>query len=145
MGALAIVAAYAMPWLGVRVGNQGVVLSGMFLGGFLAGARDLRQFMPGASGDPNEAAMLRALVLFFPASGAVAALFALATAGRTGAALTSVLLCLLGALPLAALVVGLGQLPPGTSPELGLWTIGGGAAAVILGGAIDAGLARVRR
>src|SRR5258708_6403388 len=64
IGAMALLAAYAMPWFSVSVGNgQGITLSGLFLGRFLAGADDLRRFMPGARGGPAEVQQLRLLVL----------------------------------------------------------------------------------
>src|SRR5438876_3042860 len=69
IGGLALVAAYFMPWFG----TQGIVLTGEFLGRFLGANTDLSRFMPGASGDPREAQLLRALVYLFPASGLLAA------------------------------------------------------------------------
>ena len=53
-------------------------------------------------------------------------------------------LVLVGLVPLVALVVGLGRLPPGARPELGLWAIGAGAAAVLLGAALDLALGERR-
>src|SRR5439155_4136726 len=123
----------AMPWFGVSMSGQGIVLSGQFLGRFLSGATDLRQFMPGATGGPNEVRMLLMLVYLFPAAGLLAALLALLPWRRP----VDATLILVGVVPLVALVIGLGRLPPGAQPELGLWAIGAGAAAVLLGAALD--------
>jgi hypothetical protein len=137
IGGLALVSAYAMPWFGVSVNGQGVVLSGQFLGRFLSTTPDLRRVMPGAAGGPEEVRMLLALVYFFPACGALAALVAAATAWLSRRRAWNVLLILLGVLPLAALAVGLSRLPPGASPETGLWVIGIGGLAVVLGSIVD--------
>jgi hypothetical protein len=145
VGAVVLVAAYAMPWLSVQVApGQGITLSGLFLGRFLSGTDDLRRFMPGARGGAAEVQQLRALVLLFPACGALAGLVALATAFMARRLVANVVLALLGLVPLVALVVGLGQLPAGAGAELGLWVIGAGAAGVLLGAVLDAGLARAR-
>jgi len=133
IGGLTLVAAYAMPWFAVSMSGQGIVLSGQFLGRFLSGATDLRQFMPGAAGGPNEVRMLLMLVYLFPAAGLLAALLALLPWRRP----VDATLILVGVVPLVALVIGLGRLPPGARPELGLWAIGAGAAAVLLGAALD--------
>src|ERR687889_621670 len=77
IGGLALVAAFWMPWLGIQVGAQGALLSGEVLGRLLGSTSDLRQFMPGSSGNPLEAQALRALVFLFPACGALAAALAL--------------------------------------------------------------------
>jgi hypothetical protein len=140
VGGLALVAAYAMPWFGVSMQGQGVVLSGQFLGRLLSGATDLRQFMPGAAGGPSEVRMLLGLVYLFPTAGLIAALLALLPWRRAvdGA------LILVGVIPLVALAVGLGRLPPGARPELGLWAIGVGAIAVLLGAALDLALGERR-
>ena len=137
VGGLAVLAAYAMAWFGVNVQGQGVVLSGQFLGRFLSSTNDLRRVMPGATGGPDEVRMLLGLVLFFPACGALAALVAAGTAWAARRRFWNGLLVLLGALPVVGLFVGLSQLPAGAAPEIGLWVIGGGGAAVILGAAID--------
>ena len=138
IGALAIVAAYAMPWLGVQVGNQGISLSGQFLGRFLASTNDLGRFMPGATGGPAEVQQLRALVFLFPAAGALATLLVLLGIFLRRRRLVDLLVGLVALVPLAALFVGLSRLPPGTNPEIGLWVIGGGAAAAMLGALLDA-------
>jgi hypothetical protein len=137
IGALALVAAYAMPWFGVSVQGQGVVLSGQFLGRFLSSTTDLRRVMPGAAGGPDEVRMLLALVYFFPACGALAALVAAGTAFLARRRWWDALLLALGVLPLIALTVGVSQLPPGAAPETGLWVIGVGGAAVVAGAALD--------
>jgi len=72
IGGLALLAAYFMPWFGLSSPQGSIVLSGEFLGRFLSGTTDLRRFMPGASGDPNEARLLQGLVYLFPSAGAVA-------------------------------------------------------------------------
>jgi hypothetical protein len=142
IGGLAIVAAYAMPWFGVAMSGQGIVLSGQFLGRFLAGTDDLRRFMPGATGGAAEVQMLRGLVYVFPASGLLAAVVAAATAWSRFRRPSDVALVLLGLVPLAALAIGLSRLPPGSSIEIGVWTIGGGTIAVIVGAALDWSLGR---
>jgi hypothetical protein len=137
VGALAIVAAYAMPWFSISMGQQSISLSGQFLGRFLGSTQDLSRVMPGARGGPEEVAMLRSLVMLFPTSGAVATLLAVVTAFRPQRRLADILLTVVGVVPLVAVIGGLSQLPPGAAPELGLWVIGGGAAAVVVGGLLD--------
>ena len=137
VGGLAMVAAYAMPWFSISMGGQGISLSGLFLGRFLASTNDLSRMMPGARGGPEEVARLRTLVLLFPIAGGVAALLALSTAFATRRRLADLLLAIVGVVPLLAVVGGLSQLPPGAAPELGLWVIGAGAVAVILGALLD--------
>jgi hypothetical protein len=141
VGALGLVAAYWMPWFG----TQGLLLSGAFLNEFLSSTPDLRRVMPGATGGPQEAQQLRGLVLLFPAAGALGALVALA-AGLSAAhtKLWGIVLVLIGAVPLIALLVGVGRLPPGSTFEAGLWTIGLGAACVCLGGLLEAMIGRGR-
>jgi hypothetical protein len=138
LGGLALVAAYAMPWFGVSMGGQGVVLSGQFLGRFLSSATDLRQFMPGAAGGPSEVRMLLGLVYLFPAVGALAAVLALLPWRRP----VDAGLLLVGVVPLVALAIGLGRLPPGARPETGLWVIGIGGIAVVVGALLDLVLPR---
>lgn len=145
VGGVLLVAAYAMPWFGVDAGGgQIVTLSGLFLGRFLSSATDLRRFMPGAAGGPGEVAQLRALVYLFPAFGGLAVLASLLTAWWWRRRAVDALIVLLGTVPLAALAVGLGQLPAGARPEIGLWAIGGGAFLVILGALLDWLLDRLR-
>jgi hypothetical protein len=140
VGGLALVAAYAMPWFGVSMGGQGIVLSGQFLGRFLSGATDLRQFMPGAAGGPDEVRALLGLVYLFPVAGGLAALLALLPGRRP----VDAALVLVGLVPLVALLIGVGRLPPGARPELGLWVIGVGAGLVLLGAVADAALPAAR-
>ena len=142
IGGLALVAAYAMPWFGISMQGQGVTLSGQFLGRFLSSTNDLRRFMPGATGGPQEVQMLRALVYLFPACGALAALLAAATAPLRRRGIANALIVVLGLVPLIALVGGLSQLPPGSVIETGLYTIGAGAIAILVGAVLDVALAR---
>lgn len=138
VGGVVLVAAYAMPWFAVDVGNgQGITLSGQFLGRLLSSTNDLRRFLPGAAGGPQEVMMLRALVYLFPGFGMLAVLASLATAWWRRRRAADAAIVLLGVVPLAALAIGLGQLPPGARPETGLWTIGAGALAVVLGALLD--------
>jgi hypothetical protein len=137
VGGLALIAAYGMAWFGISVNGQGVVLSGQFLGRFLSTTTDLRRIMPGAAGGPEEVRMLLALVYFFPACGALSAVLALATAWLARRRWWNAGLVVLGLLPLAALAVGLSQLPPGAAPETGLWVIGFGGVAVVIGALVD--------
>jgi hypothetical protein len=141
VGGLGLVAAYWMPWFG----TQGLLLSGAFLNDFLSSTPDLRRVMPGAAGGPQEAQQLRGLVLLFPMAGALGAIVAVAaglTAGRNR--FWGLLLAVLGGVPLIALLVGLGRLPPGSTFEAGLWTIGLGAVCVCLGGLLEAVIGRGR-
>jgi hypothetical protein len=142
IGGLALVAAFFMPWFGVQVQGQGVTLSGQFLARFLGSTNDLRRFMPGATGGPQEVQMLRGLVFLFPSVGALAVLLVLATAARWRSTASTILLVLVGLIPLIAVVGGLSQLPPGSSIEAGLWTIAIGGVAVVLGALVDEGLRR---
>src|SRR6059058_4150573 len=108
VGGLALIAAYYMPWFG----TQGLLLSGQFLNTFLSGTTDLRRVMPGASGTPEEVFQLRLLVNLFPAAGALGAVLAL-LAGLRRRRSWGILLVLVGAVPLLALLIGVGRLPPG--------------------------------
>lgn len=141
VGGLGLVAAYWMPWFG----TQGLLLTGSFLNEFLSTTPDLRRVMPGTTGSPQEAQQLRALVLLFPSTGALGALIALA-AGLTArrGPIGGIVLAVVGGVPLVALLVGLGRLPPGSTFEAGLWTIGLGAACVCLGGLLEAVIGRGR-
>ena len=141
IGGLALVAAYFMPWFG----TQGIVLTGAFLGQFLGSTNALRRFLPGSSGGQAEVQLLRALVYLFPASGALAALLTiLGTLRLSLRALSNVLLAIAGLVPLIALILGLSRLPPGASREVGLWLIGAGAIAIVIGAALDTVLAKSR-
>lgn len=134
IGGLALIAAYFMPWFG----TQGIILTGSFLSQFLGNARDLRQFLPGSSGGAAEVQLLRGLVYFFPVCGGLAAV--LTVAGWVWPRLRRVthwLLAILGLVVLIALIVGQGRLPETASREVGLWTIGLGALAILIGAAFD--------
>ena len=145
VGGLAVVAAFWMPWMGIQVGTQGALLSGNVLGRLLSGTSDLRQFIPGSSGNPLEAQALRALIYLFPACGALAAGVALVDGWVGGRRPLMVLLVVAGLVPLAGLIGGLAFLPPNASREVGLWLIGAGSAAIVLGPIVNALLARHQR
>ncbi|MCC7367414.1 MAG: hypothetical protein IT306_03265 [Chloroflexi bacterium] len=142
IGGLALLAAFTMPWLGIQVGAQGALLSGDVLGRLLGSTTDLRQFIPGSSGNPLEAQALRALIYLFPTSGGIAALLALLEGwlGRRGWLTT--LIVVSGVVPLIGLLGGLGFLPPTASRQHGLWVIGLGSAAVMLGPLLNGLLSR---
>ena len=143
VGGLALVAAYFMPWFGVQVQGQGITLSGEFLGRFLARAdpAEVGRVVPGLAGSPNELLALRALVCRFPSTGGLAARLAvLATLRPALRRPLDVVLALVGLVPLIAVIAGLGFLPPGARPQPGLWTIGAGAVAILLGLALDLAL-----
>jgi hypothetical protein len=145
VGGLALVAAFWMPWLGIQVGTQRGLLSGNVLGGLLSGTSDLRQFVPGSSGNPLEAQALRALVYLFPACGALAAILALLEGWLVRRRSLTALLVMAGLVPLIGLVGGLGFLPPTSSREIGLWLIGAGSIAIVLGPLVNALLIGRRR
>jgi hypothetical protein len=145
IGGLALIAAFWMPWLGIQVGNQGALLSGDVLGRILGGTSDLRQFMPGSSGDPMEAQALRALVFLFPSAGALAVLLALVEGWLGRGRVVAILLIVVGLVPLIGLLIGLTRLPPNASREIGLWLNGVGSVAVVLGPLLNGLLARRRR
>ena len=142
IGALTMISAFAMPWFGVRMGNQGIVLSGQFLARFLEGTSDLRQYMPGSTGDPSEAWMLRGLVLFFPSFGAFTAILVGASILRPFSTALAIIVSLAGVFPLVVLGIGITRLPSNSSVEIGLWSIGVGATAVLLGVPLHARLSR---
>ncbi len=142
IGGLALVAAFWMPWLGIQVGSQGALLSGEVLGRILGGTADLRQFIPGSTGDPVEARLLRGLVYLFPVCGAIAAGLALLEGSTGRRRWLTALLLLVGVVPLIGLIGGLTRLPPTASREVGLWLIGAGSAAVMLGPIVNGLLAR---
>ena len=139
VGGLALVAALFMPWFA----SQGLLLSGQFLHNFLGGASqaELRQFLPPDS--VAQVGVLRALVDLFAACGAVAAALSLmgglAPASRLFA---NPLLALSGLIPLVAWAIGIGRLPAGSSPEIGLWLIAGGSVAILAGLAVELALSR---
>src|SRR5216683_2805701 len=118
VGGLGLLAAFFMPWFA----SQGLLLSGQFLHTFLSGASptELRRFLPNSSA--SEVGLLRVLVDLFAACGAVAA--AASLVGGLAVRLRPVantLLALTGVVPFAAWAIGVTRLPPGSSPEIGLW------------------------
>jgi hypothetical protein len=145
IGGLALVTAFWMPWIGIQVGAQGALLSGEVLGRILSGTADLRQFVPGSSGDPMEARLLRGLVYLFPVSGLIASGLALLEGWLGRRRWLAALVVIVGLVPLAGLLIGLTRLPPTTSREVGLWLIGAGSAAVVLGPLVNDLLARRQR
>src|SRR5260370_19992355 len=118
VGGVLLVSAFFMPWFS----SQGLLLSGQFLHLFLSNPGDLRRYLPGSSGSPAEAQLLRALVDLFPACGAVAFLAALAGAFVWRLSM-NILMGLAGAIPLIGWAIGITRLPPGANPEIGLWVI----------------------
>jgi len=134
VGGVLLVCAFFMPWFS----SQGLLLSGQFLHQFLSNPGDLRRFLPGSSGTPAEAQLLRALVDLFPACGVVAFVTALAGGVQhRWRRATNVLLGLSGAVPLVGWAVGIAQLPPGANPEIGLSLIASASVAVLIGLALD--------
>lgn len=134
IGALALVAAFFMPWFS----SQGLLLSGQFLHTFLAGASaaDLRRFLPSTS--PQQLQLLRVLVDLFPVCGGIGAIAAVM--GGIVAPLrliSNVLLGLCSLIPLLAWAGGITQLPAGAMSEIGLWLIALGSLAMLLGLAAD--------
>jgi hypothetical protein len=130
IGGLALIAAFFMPWFG----SQGLLLSGQFLHMFLTNASpaDLRRFLPSSS--PTEVQLLRVLVDLFPICGAIAAVAALLGGLYPPARLVlNIVLGLSGLLPLLAWAGGISRLPPGSSPEIGLWLIALGSMCVLVG------------
>jgi hypothetical protein len=142
VGGLALLAAFTMPWLGVQVGTQGALLAGDTLGRLIGGASDLRQFIPGSSGNPLEAQALRALIYLFPVCGVVAVTLALLEGWLGRRRWLAVLLVLAGLIPLIGVLGGLTFLPPNASRQHGLWVIGAGSVAVMLGPLLNMMLAR---
>jgi hypothetical protein len=142
VGGLTLVAAFWMPWLGIQVGAQGALLSGDVLGRLLSGTSDLRQFIPGSSGNPLEAQALRALIFLFPTAGGLAALLAILEGWLGRRRPLTILIVIVGLVPLIGLLVGLTRLPPNASRELGLWLNGVGSAAVVFGPIVNILLAR---
>jgi hypothetical protein len=142
IGGLTLVAAFWMPWLGIQFGAQGALLSGDVLGRLLGSSTDLRQFIPGSSGNPLEAQALRALIFLFPTAGALAVVLAILDGWLGRSRPLAILLIVVGLVPLIGLLVGLTRLPPNASRELGLWLNGIGSAAVVLGPLLNHLLAR---
>src|SRR5260370_41941936 len=112
VGGVLLTTAFFMPWFS----SQGLLLSGQFLHLFLSSPGDLRRFLPGSSGSPTEAQLLRALVDLFPACGAVAFAAALA-GGSVWRRAMNIILGLAAAIPLIGWAVGISRLPPGANPE----------------------------
>ncbi|MCC6179230.1 MAG: hypothetical protein IT305_28310 [Chloroflexi bacterium] len=141
IGGLALLAAFSMPWFS----TQGLLLSGDFLARFLGNPNDVRRFAPGLAADPSELRLLRGLVYLFPASGALACLLAVVTAlWRAAPGWLGMLLAASGLVPLVALLGGITRLPPGAHLEVGLWVIGAGALATLLGPQLNRLLRRQR-
>ena len=87
---------------------------------------------------------LRALVDLFPTCGAIASAAALVGGLAPGwQRPANMVLGISGALPLIGWALGITRLPPGANPEVGLWVIALGAAAVLGGLALE--LAMLRR
>jgi hypothetical protein len=145
LGGLGLIAAFWMPWLGIQVGTQGALLSGNVLGRLLSGTTDLRQFVPGSSGNPLEAQALRALVYLFPTCGVLATALALLEGWLGRRRPFTVLLVVVGIVPLIGVLGGLAFLPPTSSREIGLWLIGVGSVAVALGPLVNGTLGRRQR
>jgi len=98
----------------------------------------LRRYLPGSSGTPAEAQLLRTLVDVFPACGAVA--FVAALVGglwRGWRQIANIGLGLGGLVPLVGWSIGITRLPPGSNPEVGLWLIASASVAVLLGLGLD--------
>jgi hypothetical protein len=134
IGGVVLVSAFFMPWFS----SQGLLLSGQFLHQFLSNPGDLRRFLPGSSGSPAEAQLLRTLVDLFPACGAIAFITAL-TGGllRGWRRATNFVVGISGVVPLVGWAIGITRLPPGASPEIGLWLIASASVAVLVGLALD--------
>ena len=141
VGGLALVAAFYMPWFAI----QGLLLSGDFLARFLGNPAQLRQFAPALAGSPGDVQMLRMVVYVFPLFGGMAAILALMHGlWRRRPSGLSILLTLSGLIPLVALLGGVTRLPPGSSTEVGLWTLGIGSVMILAGPWVDRLLARSR-
>ncbi len=141
IGGLGLLAAFYMPWFAI----QGLLLSGDFLARFLGNPAQLRQFAPALAGNPSDVQLLRAVVYLFPLFGGLGTILALVHGlwlRRPG--WLAIVLTLSGLVPLVALVGGVTRLPPGSSPEVGLWTLGLGSALVMAGPWLDRLLTRPR-
>jgi hypothetical protein len=129
-GGLGLVGAFFMPWFS----TQNLLLSGQFLHEFLANPGDLSRFLPGSSGSPAEAPVLRALVDLFPACGTVAVGATLVGGlARNWQGPANAVLGVSGVLPLVGWAAGISRLPAGSNPQIGLWLIFGGSVAVLVG------------
>jgi hypothetical protein len=74
----------------------------------------------------------------FPVCGLIGAVAGLAGAFiHRGRVIANVAWAFSGLVPLGAWAVGIRQLPPGANLEVGLWLIGGGSLAVVVGGALE--------
>ena len=140
IGGLALLTAYYMPWFA----TQGIILTGSFLSQLLGSTNDLRRFVPGSSGGPGEIQLLRTLVYLFPACGILAAALAALGALRPRLRALNPLLALSGLVPLVALILGVSRLPAGATSEIGLWQIGVGSVAILLGVGLEIVLNRGR-
>jgi hypothetical protein len=134
VGGLGLVAAFFMPWFA----SQGLLLSGQFLHNFLATAApaNLRQFLPNSS--PSEVRALQVLVDLFAVCGGIGALSSLVGGlnPRT-VPVANTLLGLAGGVALLAWALGITRLPPGATPEIGLWLIPASSLAIVLGLAFE--------
>jgi hypothetical protein len=134
VGGIGILTAFFMPWFS----SQNLLLSGQFLHIFLSNPGDLRRFLPGSSGSPAEAQLLRALVDLFPACGVLAIVAALAGGlWRAARRPSNVALGASGSVPLVGWALGVSRLPPGANAEIGLWLIVSGSLAVLAGLGLD--------
>ena len=141
VGGIVLVTAYWTPWFS----SQGLLLSGSFLGRFLGNPADVQRFMPALAGNPSEVQLLRGLIYLFPSCGGIAIVLALLQGGWTaGRRLLAILLTVAGLVPLVALAIGLTRLPPGATNEIGIWLLGLGSAAILVGPALNAALGRVQ-
>jgi hypothetical protein len=136
MGGLGLIAAFFMPWFSA----QNLLLSGQFLHQFLANPGDLRRFLPGSSGSPGEAQLLRGLVDLFPVCGALATLATLVGGLSRWRWPANFILGLAGVIPLVGWAAGITRLPPGANGEVGLWLIATSAVAVLAGLSLDLAL-----
>jgi hypothetical protein len=134
VGGIGVLTAFFMPWFS----SQQLLLSGQFLHIFLSNPGDLRRFLPGSSGSPAEAQLLRTLVDLFPVCGALAIVAALAGGlWRAARRPANVVLGASGVVPLVAWALGVTRLPSGANAEIGLWLIVGGALAILVGLVLD--------
>jgi hypothetical protein len=133
-GGVALVMAYWVPWFS----SQGLLLSGSFLGRFLGNPADVQRFMPALAGNPSEVQLLRGLIYLFPTFGVIAIVLAVLHGSMpAGRRLLSILLTVSGLVPLVALAIGLTRLPPGAATEIGIWQLGLGAAAILIGPSVN--------